>query len=97
MAHGGPGPEDYFAYKLNGSEIAERRTGHRPEHADIVFSYRPLEELPDILATALEIGARILWFQNDGSADHKAIARAEKSVRDAGLIWISAKIIDALA
>jgi len=95
-AHGGPGPEDYYSYEFDGTTVAERRTGRRPQHADIVFSYRPLEELPGILESAIAIGANVLWFQDDGSANGAAIASAEDRVLRAGLTWIASPILDAI-
>jgi predicted CoA-binding protein len=95
FAHGGPAPDDYYAYEVSGADVIERRTGKRPDHADILFSYRPLDELPGILESAVAVGARTLWFQNDGSADDASIAQAKARVSEAGLQWVCMPILDA--
>jgi sugar phosphate isomerase/epimerase len=42
----------------------ERLTGCPPERADLIYSYRPLSELPGIIATAKELGAKTIWSQS---------------------------------
>ncbi len=59
-----PGPEDYSTYEVNNGEVTERRTGCPPERADLIYSYRPLGELPGIIATAKELGAKTIWSQS---------------------------------
>jgi predicted CoA-binding protein len=61
---GGPGPEDYSVYELRGGEIAVRSAGRAPERADLVYSHRPLAELPGIIALARQVGARAVWCQS---------------------------------
>lgn len=68
VVHGGPGPEDYTAYELAGGEVVERRLGRPPAHADVVYTFRPLEELPEIVATAQAVGAGTVWVQSGLSA-----------------------------
>jgi hypothetical protein len=73
VVHGGPGPEDYSIYQINNGEVnngevMERRTGCPPERADLIYSYRPLSELPGIIATAKELGAKTIWYQSGVTA-----------------------------
>ena len=68
VVHGGPGPEDYTAYEVAGGEVVERRVGRPPAHADVVYTFRPLEELPEIVATAQAVGAGTVWVQSGLSA-----------------------------
>ena len=63
VVQGGPGPEDHTAWELQDGEVVVRPVGRRPEHADLVYSYRPLDELPAIVATAVELGAHAIWTQ----------------------------------
>ena len=65
---GGPGPEDFSVYELDGSEIVTRRTGQQPKRADLVYSYRPLSELPGIVELAKTLQARTIWTQSGLSA-----------------------------
>ena len=41
VVHGGPGPEDYFAYEVADGEVVERRVGRPPDCADKVYTSRP--------------------------------------------------------
>jgi hypothetical protein len=50
VVHGGPGPEDYSAYEVQDGKVVVRRTGRPPKRADLIYSYRPLSELPEIVA-----------------------------------------------
>jgi len=71
FVHGGPAPEDYSAYVVDNSEVVSRYLGHPPEQADLVYSYRPLSELPEILALASKLKAKTLWTQSGFSAAGK--------------------------
>lgn len=64
FVRGGPGPEDYSAYDLINSEIALRRTGRRPDRADLLYSFHPFAELPQTIETAKAVGAKSLWTQS---------------------------------
>ena len=75
---GGPAPDDVSVTELVDGEIVDRRTGVRPESADILYVYPwpgfELErDLPGVARTARELGAGTLWFQSalaaDGSQD----------------------------
>ena len=87
VARGGPGPTDYSAYELSDGEIVSRRTGRPPEHADLVYSYRPLSELPGIVAMASGLGAKTIWSQSGlaaaGVKDSKGCWVAEAPLRNA--------------
>jgi predicted CoA-binding protein len=61
---GGPGPYDYTALELHGEEVLSRPVGRRPRHADLVYSYRPVGELPDVIAIAGQVGATAVWHQS---------------------------------
>ena len=71
VVRGGPGPEDYSAYEVKDGEIVVRRTGGAPKHVDLIYSYRPLSELPGIIASAKELGAGTIWSQSGLNADGK--------------------------
>ncbi len=82
VVRGGPGPDDFSAYELIDGEIVIRRTGGPPERADLVYSYRPLSELPDIVASAVKLGAKAIWTQSGFSA---------AGVKDRKGCWLSAE------
>jgi len=71
VVKGGPGPEDYFAHEMKNGKAESRRVGRPPERADLVYSYRPLSELPGIIALAKKIHARAIWTQSGFSAEGK--------------------------
>jgi hypothetical protein len=68
VVHGGPGPDDYSAYELSDGTIVERHTGRAPDRADLIYTYRPLSELPEIIATAKALHAKTIWTQSGLSA-----------------------------
>lgn len=106
--HGGPGPEDYFVHEIIDGKPTERRTGRPPDHADLVYSYRPLAELPQIIASAKSVGAKAIWTQSGLSApgvkDPKGCwlsdadrTNAAKLIRSAGLTHFSEPYIGEVA
>ena len=110
--HGGPEPDNYNAFDVDvdgdGDTVTVRRIGQLPEHADLVFTHRPTEELPEIAETARAIGATTLWRHSgvapDGHAEPAACFVSEsesnagrKIAEAAGLTFIDdVYILDAL-
>jgi predicted CoA-binding protein len=68
VVRGGPGPEDYSLYALDNGEIVTRHFGRAPDRVDLVYSHRPFSELPEIIAIAKELHAKIIWTQSGVSA-----------------------------
>ena len=102
--HGGPGPTDYFVYELDGGGVVARHLGRPPERAELVYSYRPLSELPQIVATAKALHAETIWTQSGFCAaatkDPKGcwvrqeeLESARELVESAGLRYISVPYI----
>lgn len=100
VVHGGPGPEDYSLYRLENGNVVDTRVGREPERADLVYSYRPVSELREIIATANRLGAGTIWTQSgvsaEGHPDKKGcwvqendLRQAEDLVRSAGLRFLS--------
>jgi predicted CoA-binding protein len=84
---GGPGPRDYAARELRKGEVVSRALDDRPQHADLVYAYRPLSELPGIIAIGKELGAHVLWWQSaTGDADESRQAR--ELAEQAGLAYV---------
>jgi predicted CoA-binding protein len=81
VVKGGPGPQDYSAFELDNGEIVVRRTGRAPEQADLIYTHRPLNELPVIVATAKNLGAKAIWTQSGLSAE---------GVKDPAGCWLPA-------
>lgn len=84
VVHGGPGPEDYSAYLLADGEVVTQRIGRPPERADLVYSYRPLDELPAIVEQAQQLGAIAVWVQ----LPPEASSPARVIVEAAGLSYV---------
>jgi len=76
IVRGGPGPEDFSAYALEGDAVVNRRTGRAPDQADLIYTYRPLKELPGVISQAKDLHATTIWFQSgmlsNGTEDPKA-------------------------
>jgi hypothetical protein len=98
--HGGPAPEDIVCRELRDGRITERRTGAPPTHADLVYVFRPVEELAAIVRQAVAIGAMAVWCQSglapDGSRDPRGCwrpddeaAEVRRIVESAGLTCIT--------
>jgi CoA binding domain len=80
--------------------VVERHSGRSPEQADLIYFYRPLSELPGIIAAAKDLGAKTIWTQSGLSAagvkDRKGywvpeeeLRLARHLVQSAGLNYIA--------
>jgi hypothetical protein len=67
--YGGPDPADIVTCELIEGDIVERRTGRRPDSADLLYVYRPLAEIDGILAEARRLGVRTIWRQPEVGAE----------------------------
>lgn len=68
IVRGGSGPEEYSVYELNNDEVVVRHLGRPAGNADLIYSYRPVSELPEIVATAKGFPAKTTWTQSGLSA-----------------------------
>lgn len=66
----GPGPGDFAVHELSGSEIIVRPAKPPPSRVDLVYVFRPPAELPDVIARALQLGAKAIWVQSGYSAEN---------------------------
>src|SRR5689334_6957403 len=100
VVKGGPGPENFSEYVSHDGSIDVRRVGRAPDRAELVYSHRPLAELPGIIAMAKSLGAKTLWTQSgrlpDGSKDPRGcwvppddLRQAREMVEAAGLTYVS--------
>jgi predicted CoA-binding protein len=98
------GPDEYNAYEVVGDEVRFRDVGQLPQRADLVYTHRPIDELPEIVETARGIGAKTVWVQSGrsetGAKDPRGCwmpeqesAKARKIVEDAGLSYIESPYI----
>ena len=98
------GPDEYNAYETQGDEVRVRDAGQLPRHADLVYTHRPIDELPEIVDTAKAVGAKALWIQSGldktGAKDPRGCwlsqadsGRARDIVEAAGLTYIETPYI----
>jgi predicted CoA-binding protein len=103
--HGGPGPLDYARYRVRGEEIEIDRGLSAPEAVDIVYVFRPIDELPALAEAARTMGATTLWYQSglsdDGTRDPKGCwlsaadsARAQMIATSRGLFYVERPYIE---
>jgi predicted CoA-binding protein len=85
IAHEGPTDADYYVYGLEGDTLTRRRLDHVPSMADLIYTYRPLEELDGIAAFAQKLGAKAIWVQPDTGHDS---ARGRGIVEPKGLAYV---------
>jgi predicted CoA-binding protein len=99
VVHGGPGPTDYSEYELHKGAIDIRRLDSTPDRADLIFTFRPIEELPRIVTMAQELHSNAVWIQSGltdtGVKDSKGCwmtkedsRRARKIVEAGGFVFI---------
>lgn len=69
VVRGGPGPTDYSVWAWENDGLVKRPLGRAPDQADVVYSYRPLSELPDIVDLARALQAQAVWTQSGLSAE----------------------------
>jgi len=81
VVQGGPGPEDYSVYELTNGKVVARHSGCPPDRADLIYCYRPLTELPQIIAKSKGLQAKTIWTQSGLSTD---------STKDPKGCWIPA-------
>jgi hypothetical protein len=79
VVKGGPLDTDYSTWRWNGSSIRREALGHPPDHSDIVYCHRPLDELPSIVILAQKVGAGAIWSQS---------GRNETGANDAAGCWV---------
>jgi hypothetical protein len=65
----------------------------RPEHIDLVYAYRPVDELPGIAALAKELGARAVW--HGAALSDEEAAGARRLVEAEGLAYVHGDIATA--
>ncbi len=99
VVHGGPGPADYTRYEVTDGEVVTSRVGRPPDRAEVVYTFRPLGELPGIVEQARSLGAAAVWLQSgvDGNGEKdprgcwltpELAAEAREIVEAAGLVYL---------
>jgi predicted CoA-binding protein len=100
----GPGIEAYNSYVTDGDVVRVRPLAELPETADLVYTHRPIDELPEIVETARKLGAKALWLQSGrdstGARDPRGVwlpeeesGKARGIVEAAGLTYVEAPYI----
>jgi predicted CoA-binding protein len=96
--YGGPAPDDVFRHEVVGGKVVGHKTGVPPDAGDLVYVFRPIEELPQLLEEAEQIGATTIWRQSGlnhaGEKDSRGYAPSPDSeewrsaVEAAGLRYV---------
>jgi len=87
IAHEGPTDEDYYVYGVDGDTVTRKQLDHAPTTADLVYTYRPLDELEGIAESAARAGAKAVWVHPDTGHDS---ARGRTIVEGVGLAYVDA-------
>jgi predicted CoA-binding protein len=98
------GPGNYRGYDVHGGAVRVRTLAHAPERADIVYAHRPVDELPEIVQTAKQLGATTVWIQSGCDSGGRKeptgcwlapddSRRAREIVEGAGLRYVDAPYI----
>jgi predicted CoA-binding protein len=75
------GPAKYVAYEVRDGGIATEDAGDGPRNVDLVYAFRPLDELPEIAALAARLGARAVWLETESSTlDDSDMALAQEII-----------------
>jgi predicted CoA-binding protein len=90
------GAETYTAYEAEGNEVRTRSVDRLPQSAELVYAYRPIDELPDIVQMATAVGATTVWLHAEGDLAPADATRARELVERAGLVFVAGpSIVDA--
>ena len=90
------GAETYTAYEAHADEVRTRPVDGLPQRAELVYAYRQIDELADIVETATAVGATAVWLHSLGDLVPADAARARAIVEQAGLLFVSEpSIVDA--
>lgn len=91
------GPETYTAYEAHEGEVRTHSVDGLPQSAELVYAYRPIDELPDIVHTATAVGATAVWLHPARDLAPADAAGARELVERAGLVFITEpSILDAV-
>ena len=60
----GQEPTGWLRYELKHRQLHKHTVATPPTQVDLVFCYRPVEELPEYVATARTLGAKVFWYQS---------------------------------
>jgi len=104
VSHDGAGATEFNSYTVDGDEVRIDHVGRLPERADIVYTHRPIDELPEIVDTAKSVDARAVWIQSGrdaaGGKDPRGCwfprdesSRARGIVEGAGLDYVESPYI----
>ena len=84
VVKGGPGPTDYERYELDNGKPVSSHLGQPPDGADLVYSFRPVEELAEVISLAKTLHAHTIWIQSgvsiSGEDDPKGCWIAEEQL-----------------
>ena len=83
------GAETYMAYEAEGNNVTTRSVAGLPQSAQLVYAYRPIDELPDIVQTATAVGATTVWLHVEGDLAPADATRARELVERAGLVFVA--------
>ena len=72
---GGPGETDYVRQDVVAGEIVARSKKAAPISADLIYIFRPLDELPNLLGLAKRLRARMIWYQSGYMASGERTTR----------------------
>lgn len=95
----GQEPGGWLRYEIKHRQLQKHPIATPPAHVDLVYYYRPVEELPEYLSTARKLGAKTFWYQSGlASATTEYLrgcwlsaemrTKVRRMVEDAGLIYI---------
>ena len=90
------GPETYTAYEAHAGDVRTRSVTGLPQSAELVYAYRPIDELPDIVQIAAAVGATVVWLDSASRLAPADVVRARELVEEAGFVFVTeSSILDA--
>ncbi len=87
--YGGPAETDVQAVGFDGGRLVFRRTGRRPDAADVMFVYRPVAELDAVVSEARRLGGATIWGQADPTGRIPDADEWRAGVEAAGLTYVA--------
>ena len=95
----GQEPNGWLRYELKHYQLHKHPLSEPPMHLDLVFCYRPIEELSEYVKTAQKLSAKAFWYQSglvSASTEYargcwlsdEARAKVRAMVESAGLTYV---------
>ena len=93
----GPSEAEVVVSELSDGEITRRQVGRYPNRADVLYVYRPIAEIDEIISEAHRLSAHTVWRQPVIGSANSDSAEWRRRIEGAGLAYVDEPAIDEVA